>query len=97
MIQPIMHVEHLYTYLLAIPIEETSVHILSMFLFYFLVYSFLAVPGVCCCMSFSLAVVSTGFSLRWRLPLWSTGSGLAGLSFGSQALEQRLSSCDGHA
>ena len=35
-----------------------------------------------------------GFSLRWLLLLWSTGSRHAGLSScGSQALEHRLSSC----
>ena len=35
-----------------------------------------------------------GFSLRWLLLLWSTGSKRAGFSScGSQALERRLSSC----
>ena len=39
-----------------------------------------------------------GFSLRWLLLLWSTGSRHAGLSScGSQALEHRLRSCDARA
>ena len=62
--------------------------------------------GLCYCAGFSLVVASgaalqlwcMGFSLRWLL-LWSTGSRASlaaarGLrSFGSQALEHRLSSC----
>ena len=54
----------------------------------------------------SLAVVSgdcsslwcMGFSLRWLLLLWSTGSRCAGFSScGSRALEHRLSSCGARA
>ena len=54
----------------------------------------------------SLAVVSgdcsslwcMGFSLRWLLLLWSTGSRCAGFSScGSRALELRLSSCGSRA
>ena len=54
----------------------------------------------------SLVVVSrgysslrcTGFSLRWLLLLWSTGSKRAGFSScGSWALERRLSSCGARA
>ena len=39
-----------------------------------------------------------GFSLRWLLLLWSTGSRLMGFSScGSRALERRLSSCGSRA
>ena len=54
MVQPVMNVERLYMYLPAIPTGETSVHILSVFLPYFLFYSFLAVPGLCGCVGFAL-------------------------------------------
>ena len=40
----------------------------------------------------------TGFSLRWLLLLWSTGSRHMGFSgCGTQALERRLSSCGARA
>ena len=62
-VQPVMHVERLYMYLPAIPAGETSVHILSVFLPYFLCYSFLAVPGLCGCVGLSLVVASRSYSL----------------------------------
>ena len=41
---------------------------------------------------------SAGFSLRWLLLLWSTGSRSVGFSSrGSRALERRLSSCGARA
>ena len=75
------------------------------------VYLFLAALGLCCCAwAFSSCSESgwgysslrcTGFSLRWLLLLWSTGSRHTGSvvvvrglsSCGSWALEHRLSSC----
>ena len=49
---------------------------------------FLAALGLCCCRGLSLVAVSggysslqcVGFSLRWLLLLWSTGSRRAGFS-----------------
>ena len=76
------------------------------FLINLFIYSFLAVLGLCCCVGFPLVLVSggysslrcTGFSLRWLLLLWSTGSRRVGFSScGAQALERRLSSCGARA
>ena len=86
----------------------------NLFIFYFIVfinlfilfYLFLAALGLCCCTrAFSscgerglLFVVVRGFSLRWLLLLWSTGSRHTGFSScGSWALERRLSSCGARA
>ena len=66
------------------------------FFFFWLCWVFVAAPGL------SLVAVSggysslwcAGFSLRWLLLLWSTGSRRAGFSScGSWGLERRLSSC----
>ena len=79
---------------------------------YLCVYLFLAALGLRCCVGFSLVVASrgysslwcTGFSLRWLLLLWSTGSRCSGFSScgtwaqqlwhaGSVVVARRLSSC----
>ena len=71
-------------------------------LFFKLIYLFLAVLGLHCCMwAFSscggwgiLFVAMHGLLIRWLLLLRSTGSRLVGFSScGSWALERRLSSC----
>ena len=71
-----------------------------LFIYFWLHWVFVAARGL------SLAAVSgvysslwcAGFSLRWLLLLWSTGSRHAGFSScGSQALERRLSSCGAQA
>ena len=68
-----------------------------LFIYFWLSWVFVAARGL------SLVVASggysslwcVGFSLRWLLLLWSTGSRHAGFSSrGSRALECRLSSCD---
>ena len=65
-----------------------------------IIYLFLAVLGLSCCVGFSLVsarggyCLVAGFSLRWLLSLQSTVSRLHGLSScGYQALEYRLNSC----
>ena len=65
-----------------------------------IIYLFLAVLGLHCCVGFSLAPESAGYSplcmdfpLWWLLLLWSAGSRCVGFSYGSQALEHGLSSC----
>ena len=68
----------------------------GLFIYFWLCWIFVAACGL------SLVAASgahsslrcAGFSLRWLLLLWSTGSRRAGFSScGSQALERRLSSC----
>ena len=69
-------------------------------------FLFLAVLGLCCCarafsscgeLGYSL-LWCMGFSLRWLLLLWSTGSRRVGFgSCGSRVLEHRLSSCGARA
>ena len=62
----------------------------------------LVVLGLPCCVGFSLGTASwgysllpcVGFSVRWRLLLWSTCSRHSDFrSWGSQALGHRLRSC----
>ena len=74
--------------------------------FIYLIYLFLAVLGLCCCVGFSVVAASggysslrcAGFSLRWLLLLLSTGSRRAGFSScGSRVLECRSSSCGARA
>ena len=71
------------------------------FFFIIYIYLFFVLLGLHCCASFSLVVAAaaalqlrcTGFSL-WRLLLWSTAVGHAGLSrCGFWALEHRLNGC----
>ena len=74
------------------------------YLLYFLkcFYLFLALPGLGCCLGFSLVAASggyspvrcTGFSLWWLLLSRSAGSRCAGFSScSSRALERKLGSC----
>ena len=54
-------------------------YIYNLYIYMIFVYLFLVVLGLLCCVGFSLAVASRGysgcgFSLRWLLLLWSTGS-----------------------
>ena len=85
-------------------------HILSFFflinLFYFIYFIFGCIGSSLLRMGFSLVLASgsysslwcVGFSLQWLLLLQSTGSRRAGFSsYGSQALECRLSSCGAQA
>ena len=74
--------------------------------FIYLIYLFLAVLGLCCCVGFSVVAASggysslrcAGFSLRWLLLLLNTGSRRAGFSScGSRVLECRISSCGARA
>ena len=67
-----------------------------LFIYFWLCWVFVAVRGL------SLVAASggysslqcAGFSLRWLLSLWSTGSRRAGFcSCGTRALEHKLSSC----
>ena len=59
-----------------------------------IIYLFLSVLNLPCCLGFSLAVASAGFSLQWLLLLWSEALGCTGFSScGSCALERRFSSC----
>ena len=66
-----------------------------------IIYLFLAVLGLCCCVSFFLVVASRGFSLWCLLLLWSMGFRALGLQqlqhLGSivetHALECWLCSC----
>ena len=44
-----------------------------------LIYLFMAVLGLRCCMDATLVGVRLGFSLLWLLLLWSTGSRVLGL------------------
>ena len=69
--------------------------------FYLLIYLFLTARGLRCCAQTFSSCGYSGFLSQWLLLLWSKGSRLEGhsdcerglSSFGSQALEPKLSSC----
>ena len=73
---------------------------LNLFIYFWLCWIFIAACGLCLVVAsggYSL-LRCTGFSLQWLLLLRSTGSRSMGFSScGSQALEQRLSSCGARA
>ena len=80
--------------------ERHSLIFFHSFIYFWLRWVFVAARGLSLVVARGgySSLLCTGFSLRWLLLLWSTGSRRAGLSScGSQALERRLSSCGAQA
>ena len=59
--------------------QECKLHEMKDLLLLLFIYLSLAALGLPCWAGFSLAAAKEGFSLRWLLLLWSTGSTVFGL------------------